>query len=57
MCMAVLSVYHVPRLVPAEGPREEHTTRDYSYRWLQPALWVRGIEPRFSGRAASALNF
>jgi hypothetical protein len=26
-------------------------------RWLQAAMWVLGIEPRSSGRIASALNY
>ena len=27
-----------------------------SYRWLPAAMWVLGIEPQSSGKAASALN-
>jgi hypothetical protein len=29
---------------------------NWSYRWLWGAMWLLGIEPRFSGRAASVLN-
>lgn len=40
----------------AEARRRCQIPWDCSYRQLLATIWVLGIEPRFSGRATSALN-
>jgi hypothetical protein len=52
-CVSVLSacmyVYHVQACCPQRS-------ENWSIGWSRAALWVLGIEPGPSGRAASALN-
>ena len=42
-------------VVPREFRRGYHILWNWSYRWLW-AMWLLGIKPKFSGRAASAFN-
>ena len=46
-------VHHVCA-VPVETRRGRQVSWDWSYRWLR--VWVLGIEPRSSTRAASPFN-
>ncbi|CAO2597816.1 hypothetical protein LEMLEM_LOCUS9161 [Lemmus lemmus] len=56
-CLPVcLTVYHV-FAVPMESRGGHQVPWNWSYRWWQTAMWVLGLLPASSGRAASALSF
>lgn len=52
---ACMSVYHVCT-VPKETRRGHQIPWDWSYRRLLAIMWVRGIRPESSGRAACVFH-
>lgn len=52
-----MSVCPLPMcLVPMEASRGHQMPRNWCYQWLWVTMWVPGIKPRYSARAACAPN-